>query len=224
MSAVVEVRDVRFRYPGGDGFELRMPELSIGAGERRACIGASGCGKTTLVNLISGVLAPESGQVHLCGQHLGLMSDAARRSLRRRSVGMVFQEFELLDYLSAMENILLPCRIGGDRIGKDERARARELAESLGVADLLSRRPRRLSQGERQRVSVCRALVTRPAIVIADEPTGSLDPENARGVIDLLVEATGQVGAALFVVTHDHSLLDRFEQVVQMDSGRRAGV
>ncbi|MCL4222502.1 MAG: ABC transporter ATP-binding protein [Phycisphaerales bacterium] len=223
MNAVVEVRDMRFRYPGGDGFELSMPELTIRSGERMACIGASGCGKTTLVNLISGVLAPESGQVRLCGQNLNLMSDAARRSLRRKSVGMVFQEFELLDYLSAMDNILLPFRIGGERAGTPERARARELAASLGVAGLLARRPRRLSQGEQQRVSVCRALVTRPAIVIADEPTGSLDPANARGVIDLLVEATDRVGAALFVVTHDHSVLDRFEQVVRMDAGRRAG-
>lgn len=222
MSAVVEVREVRYRYPGGDGFELHVPSLSIEAGRRVACIGTSGCGKTTLVNVLSGVLVPESGQVRLCGQDLGSMSDAARRSLRRRSVGMVFQEFELLDYLSAMENILLPFRIGGQRVGGVQRAWAGELAEALGVGGLLSRRPRRLSQGERQRVSVCRALVTRPAIVMADEPTGSLDPQNAAGVVELLVQATRQAGAALFVVTHDHALLDRFEEVVEMGGGRGA--
>lgn len=221
MSAVVEALDVRYRYPGGDGFELRMPSLSIAAGQRIACIGTSGCGKTTLVNVISGVLVPESGRVRLCGQDLGSMSEASRRSLRRRAIGMVFQEFELLDYLSAMDNILLPFRIGGGRAGRAERVRAGELAEALGVGGLLSRRPRKLSQGERQRVSVCRALVTRPAVVIADEPTGSLDPQNASGVIDLLMEATGQAGAALFVVTHDHTLLDRFEYVVRMNDVRK---
>ncbi|KAA0216333.1 MAG: ABC transporter ATP-binding protein [Leptolyngbya sp. PLA3] len=218
---MVEVRDVRYRYPGGDGFELHVPSLTIEAGRRVACVGASGCGKTTLVNVISGVLVPERGQVKLCGLNLGSMSDAERRSLRLRSVGMVFQEFELLDYLSAMENILLPFHIGSQRAGSAQRARARELAGTLGVAGLLARRPRKLSQGERQRVSVCRALVTGPSIVIADEPTGSLDPQNAAGVIDLLIEATSRAGAALFVVTHDHAMLDRFEQVVRMDAGRR---
>lgn len=216
MSNVVDMRGVAFRYAERSGFELRMPELTIGPGERVACIGASGCGKTTLINLVSGVLRAESGTITLCGRDLTKLSDAECRAHRLRHVGMVFQEFELLDYLSGLENILLPFRIGGGGVPASSRQRARELARSLGIERLLGRAPRRLSQGERQRVSVCRALVTNPSIVIGDEPTGSLDPENARGVIDLLLDAATQAGAALLVVTHDHGLLDRFDRVINL--------
>lgn len=220
MSSVVEMRDVVFRYADRNGFELRMPELTVRPGERVACIGASGCGKTTLINLVSGVLRAEAGKVALCGKELSRLSDAERRGHRLRHVGMVFQEFELLDYLSGLENILLPFRIGGAGVPAGARARATALAHSLGIERLLGRVPRRLSQGERQRVSVCRALVTSPSIVIGDEPTGSLDPENARGVIGLLIDAAVEAGAALLVVTHDHGLLDRFDRVVDLSAIR----
>lgn len=220
MTHVVAMQNVRFRYAERDGFELSIPQMIVAQRERVACIGASGCGKTTLINLVSGVLAPASGSISLCGCALTTMSDAARRACRRRHVGMVFQEFELLDYLSALDNILLPYRIGGHDKQVVARGRAHELARSLKIEHLLRRRPRQLSQGERQRVSVCRALVTGPSIIIGDEPTGSLDPENARGVIDLLLDVAAEAGAALFVVTHDHTLLDRFDRVINLGHGR----
>lgn len=220
MRHVVEMQDVRFRYAERAGFELCVARLRVERGERVACIGSSGCGKTTLINLMSGVLTPASGSIRLCGCDLTAAGEAIRRTSRLRHVGMVFQEFELLDYLSSLDNILLPYRIGDRAPLNEARQRARRLAHSLRIEHLLDRKPRALSQGERQRVSVCRALITRPSIIIGDEPTGSLDPENARGVIDLLLNAAADAGAALFVVTHDHTLLDRFDRVVHLGEGR----
>ncbi|RMH10619.1 MAG: ATP-binding cassette domain-containing protein [Planctomycetota bacterium] len=218
-APVVEAHDVRYRYDARSTFELHIPELQVHAGQTLACIGPSGCGKTTLVNIISGVVRARSGRVVLCGRELTAMSDAARREHRLKCVGMVFQEFELLTYLTALENILLPFHIGkGMRLDEQARRRASELAETVGITHLLRRRPRRLSQGERQRVAVCRALVTSPRIIIADEPTGSLDPVNARSVIDLLIEAAELAKAALLVVTHDHALLDRFDRIIDLGS------
>lgn len=214
-APVVSVQGVEYGY-GGD-FVLRVPAFELSAGERVACIGPSGCGKTTLINLIAGAIVTSRGDVRLEGVSLASLSDAKRRALRLRRVGMVFAEFELLDSLTALENIMLPFRLSGSmRLTRDVRERACELADSLGIGHVLGRGPRRLSQGERQRVSVCRALVTNPGLVLGDEPTGNLDPKNARAVIDLLIAASERTGAALFIVTHDHGLLDKFDRVFDL--------
>lgn len=214
------LEDVEFRYPGDGGFVLCVPSLRLERGERVAVVGASGCGKTTLINLMAGVLVPESGRVMLGGTALNLLPEGARRVERIRRIGMVFQEFELLEYLSARDNILLPYRLSGALpLDRAARGRAMALADELGIGSLLGRKPARLSQGERQRVAVCRALVAGPELVIADEPTGNLDPDNARGVIDLLLESVGKTDAAMLVVTHNHGLLDRFDRVIRLDGG-----
>ncbi|MEM8712400.1 MAG: ABC transporter ATP-binding protein [Planctomycetota bacterium] len=217
----VRLRDVVFERVAptdraeGAPFRLGVRDLRLTPGEAVACIGPSGSGKTTLVHLCAGILTPTSGEVFLAGEAIQGLSDAERRARRARAIGLVFQEFELLDYLSAMDNILLPVRLGRGDL-KAARQWAADLAETLGLSGLLARVPARLSQGERQRVAIARALVTSPALVLCDEPTGNLDPDTANSVLDLLLrEARGRC-AALLMVTHDHSLLAAFDRVIDV--------
>lgn len=210
------LRGVVWSYPDAD-FELRVGELAASRGEAVACIGPSGCGKTTLVNLISGILDPQEGTIELAGERLTGLSERARRARRIASIGMVFQEFELLEYLNALDNILLPYHVADELVLDDEvRERARELAGTMGIGELLERKPRRLSQGERQRVALCRALVTEPELLLCDEPTGNLDPRNADTIVDLLLRQARERAATVFMVTHDHGLLERFDRTVDV--------
>lgn len=216
MSAALEATGVHFSYEPG-GFELHVPRLELHPGESAACIGPSGCGKTTLVRLLTGQLVPGRGTVSLGGRPLSTLSEEGRRARRLREVGLVFQDFALLDYLSARENLLLPYRLSSAlRLDDAARGRAEELARAAGIHAQLGRRPERLSQGERQRVALCRALVTEPGLVVADEPTGNLDPANAVGAVELLLEQVRARGATLLVVTHDHGLLPRFDRVIDL--------
>ena len=220
MDALIELEQVRVSF-GGD-FRLEVGHFAVRAGERVACIGPSGSGKTTLVNLIAGILPAERGVVRALGRDLGRLSDAERRAFRRSSIGLVFQELELVDYLSALDNVLLPRWIGG-RPSAADRARAVELAGALGIAELLARKPARLSQGERQRVAIARALVTEPALLLCDEPTGNLDPRASHATLDLLFAEAERRGTTLLFVTHDHSLLDRFERTVDVSDFHGGG-
>lgn len=211
----VELSGVRFGWPGG--FSLAIEELVLGRGEHAACVGPSGCGKTTLAHLIVGVLTPDAGEVCLAGEAVSSLGERARRALRIARVGMVFQSFALLDHLSALDNILLPYHLAPTlRLTPEVRGRAHDIAGSLGIGGLLRRRPRRLSQGERQRVAIGRALVTRPELLVCDEPTGNLDPARAESVIDLLCAQGDEIDATLLVVTHNHALLPRFGRVIDM--------
>ncbi|MHC5027720.1 MAG: ABC transporter ATP-binding protein [Planctomycetota bacterium] len=221
--AVVSLRDVRFAY-GDGGFALDVPRLDIASG-RAACIGPSGSGKTTLVGLVAGITVPERGTVMVDGTTVSALPDAERRALRITRIGMVFQEFELLEYLTGLENILLPYSISPALPAPGAaRDRAMELASAMGIAPVVRRKPRRLSQGERQRVAICRALVTEPSLVICDEPTGNLDPASAARTLDLLFEQVSARGATLLMVTHNHAILDRFDRVIDiMDMNGLAG-
>ena len=211
---MISLRNVRFRYPQGD-FALDVPALQVGGGEQVAIIGPSGTGKTTLLNLIAGISRPSAGTITTNATDLSSLTDGQRRDFRLRSIGLVFQEFEVLEYLSVLDNILLPYRINASLfLGGDARARARRLAEEMGIGDKLGRLPQQLSQGERQRLAVCRALLTEPPILLADEPTGNLDPTKKVLVLDLLLEQATASGATLVAVTHDHDLLDRFDRVI----------
>ncbi|WP_308916355.1 ABC transporter ATP-binding protein [Jannaschia sp. LMIT008] len=210
---MIEVRDLRFAY--GGGFALHVPALSVGAGERVAVVGPSGSGKTTLLNLVSGIAVADAGDVVLDGVAVGALSDRDRRRLRAARVGFVFQEFALVDYLPAEENVLYPYRVGtGLRLDRAARDRARALLADFGLGAKTQRRPHQLSQGERQRVAIARALVTRPKAILADEATGNLDPANKEAALDLLFAQAADTGAALLCVTHDHELLPRFDRVV----------
>jgi putative ABC transport system ATP-binding protein len=213
---MIRLENLAFRYPGGP-FRLDIPELSIGKGERTAIVGPSGSGKTTLLRLIAGIVVPDAGRVVTNGVEVDALADADRRRFRIRNIGLIFQEFELLEYLSVLDNVLLPFHLDHDIPGKTEaHERAAELARRTGLGDKLDRRPANLSQGERQRVAVCRALVTRPPLLLADEPTGNLDPRTGKRVLDELTEFAASDGATLVVVTHDHGLLDGFNRVVDM--------
>ncbi len=211
---MIEISDLRFKYPDGE-FALQVPGLSVKKQERTAIIGPSGCGKTTLLNLMAGINVPQEGRVVTSGVQVNRLGDAERRAFRVRNIGLVFQEFELLDYLSVLDNVLLPYRINSTlRLGPGARERARDLAEQVGIGDKLTRNINHLSQGERQRVAVCRALVTEPGLVLADEPTGNLDPTNKDRVMDILLDCISTSDATLVTVTHDHELLDRFDRVI----------
>lgn len=211
---MITARDVAFRYPGPDGFALDLPALDVGSGEHVACVGRSGIGKTTLVHLLTGVLEPRSGSIICDDFDVTRASDAARRAWRLRRVGLVFQELELVPYLTGLENVLLPTLLGAADAGAS--GRARELAEALGVTHTLERKPARLSRGERQRLAICRALVMDPPIVIADEPTGSLDSASAAFALAALLGEARESGRTLLMVTHDDAVLDRFDRVVDL--------
>jgi putative ABC transport system ATP-binding protein len=221
---MLTISDIRFQYPVG-AFRLEVPELRVAAGESLAIIGPSGSGKTTLLNLIAGILKPESGRIVTAGVELASLDDTELRNLRLTRLGLVFQEFELLEYLDVRDNILLPYRIGR-ALGLTKRVReaAALLAERVGIGGKLDSYPERLSQGERQRVALCRALITSPGMILADEPTGNLDPANKGIALDFLFDYVRENNAALVTVTHDHQLVERFDRVLDFQAflpGRR---
>ena len=211
---MIELRDLEFRYDQSS-FALQIGQLRLETAEHAALIGPSGCGKTTLLNILAGVVLPHAGVVQVADQPVAQLADARRRDFRIRKLGLVFQNFELLDYLNVRDNILLPLRVGrGLAVTTALRQRAETLAARLDIADKLDRHPQQLSQGERQRVAVSRALLLQPSVILADEPTGNLDPANKFVVLDLLLDYARESGATLLTVTHDRELLDRFDRVV----------
>ncbi len=211
---MIELRDIHFRYPESS-FALELEPTRVAEGEHVALVGPSGCGKTTLLNLLAGILLPTAGSVSVAGERVDLLTETRRRDFRIRRLGLVFQNFELLDYLTVRDNILLPLRVGrGLTVTGESRARVTVLAERLGIADKLTRHPQLLSQGERQRVAVARALLLAPPVILADEPTGNLDPANKFAVLDLLLDSAREHNATLLAVTHDRELLARFDRVV----------
>ena len=213
---MIELRKLQFAYTEGS-FGLQVERLSIAKGRRIGWTGPSGSGKTTLLHLVAGIISPVAGHVETCGQELTTRSDAARRNFRIANLGLVFQDFALLDYLSVLDNILLPYRINRSlRLEGTVQDRAHQLAADVGLGNMLSRRPTQLSQGERQRVAVCRALIANPKLILADEPTANLDPDNAACVLDAFDEYVSQQEATLVVVTHDRDILTRFDDTIDV--------
>ena len=211
---MIDIQSLDFRYPDAE-FALHIPTLRVAPGEKVAVIGPSGSGKTTLLNLIAGILLPQHGRVDCAGAEISALTDRERRDFRISTIGFVFQDFELLDYLDVLDNILHPYRITAAlRLTADVRARAAELAGQMDIGDKLHRPVDRLSQGEKQRVAICRALLPSPRLVLADEATGNLDPRNKTHILDLLFRSVEFHAATLLAVTHDHELLPRFDRVV----------
>jgi ABC-type lipoprotein export system ATPase subunit len=211
---MIHIQDLKFHYPGGE-FRLNIPGFQISGGERVAVIGPSGSGKTTLLNLIAGIMTPQKGTVSVEDVQVSALGDRDRRDFRISNIGFVFQDFELLDYLNVFDNVLHPYRITGAlKLDKAVRARAEILTRDMGIGGKLRRTPDDLSHGEKQRVAICRALLPRPKLILADEATGNLDPDNKSLILDLLFEAVANHDATLLAVTHDHELLNRFDRVI----------
>lgn len=218
---MISIRSIDFHYQYGE-FSLSIPEFHVARGEKVAVIGPSGSGKTTLLNLIAGILTPASGTVSIDDTEVSAFNDAQRRDFRITNIGFVFQDFELLDYLNVLDNILHPYRITRAlTLDKAVRARAVSLADAMGIGDKLKRFADDLSQGEKQRAAICRALLPNPQLILADEATGNLDPENKTLILDLLFKIIEEHDATLLAVTHDHELLKRFDRVVDFQDFRR---
>lgn len=216
---MIEMRNVSYRYPSNRDFQLHIPEWHVGRGRRVAIVGPSGTGKSTLLNLIAAILTPQTGDVRVEGESVTSMTESRRRAFRVQRMGLVFQSFELLDYLSVWDNVLLPYRIHRSlQLDQAVRRRAERLLERVGLSKLVRRSVRRLSQGERQRVALCRAVVTRPGLLLADEPTGNLDRENKQIVLGLLMDCCQELGSTLLTVTHDLELLGAFDETIQFDA------
>ncbi|ANZ43339.1 ABC transporter ATP-binding protein [Lentzea guizhouensis] len=218
-DAVVRLTDVRKEY--SDSVALDGVSLTVRAGEAVAVMGPSGSGKSTLLNVIAGLDRPTSGSVVVHGTDLGALDETGLALFRRRGIGMIFQFFNLLDDLSALDNVALAAQLTGTSAGQARR-RALELFGELGIAHRRNVYPARLSGGERQRVAVARALMNRPALLLADEPTGALDTRSGEQVMDLLLDLN-QIGQTLLLVTHDERLAARCaSRVVEVVDGRIA--
>ena len=205
----LRMRGVGLRLgPAAPRFELE--ELDLAAGGRMAVLGPSGCGKSTLLSLAGGVLRADAGRIEVRGTDLQSLRPAALDRFRGATIGFVFQTFNLLEAFSAEENVRLGMAFGGKVLPSERVARARELLDKVGVAHRASARPHRLSIGERQRVAIARAVAARPALLLADEPTGSLDPVTARRVHELILSVCAAEKCALLYVTHDHALAADF--------------
>jgi len=211
---MITIQQLQFRYPAGN-FQLVMDRFTVARSEKVAVIGPSGSGKTTLLNLVSGILLPGAGSIAVGGESISRLSEARRRDFRITTIGFVFQDFELFDYLNVLDNILHPYRITGAlKLDRNVKARAAALAHEMGIGGMLKRHPDNLSQGEKQRVAICRALLPRPKLILADEATGNLDPDSKIRILNLLFRVVDEHDATLLAVTHDHELLIHFDRVV----------
>ena len=214
---MIAISQLKFSYPEGQ-FSLQIPSLVIPDQQAVVIAGPSGSGKTTLLNLIAGILTAEAGTLHIDATNVMALTDAERRLFRLKTLGLVFQDFQLLEYLDVLNNVLLPCRIHPQvSLTAELRDRARSLLVAVGLERLIRRSVTQLSQGERQRVALCRALLLSPRIILADEPTGNLDPENSIRMVELLMSESQRGQATLVMVTHDHSLLPRFDRVIPFE-------
>ena len=215
----VELRDIVFRWQDDDAFALELPALTLAAGERLFVHGPSGSGKSTLLNLIGGVVQPERGEVRLLGQPLAALGAAARDAFRAAHTGFIFQQFNLIPYLSVLDNVLLPCRFSPQRALRAGQVtlEATRLLDALDIDRELWLRPaNRLSVGQQQRIAAARALLGKPEIIIADEPTSALDASRQAAFLDLLLAEADAAGSSVLFVSHDLALAGHFERTLEL--------
>ena len=220
MKPVLETIDLKMVYHVGkvDVAALRGVNIEIGEGEYVALMGPSGCGKSTFLHIVGGMLQPTSGRVRIDGEDITEMSDAERTDVRRRKIGFVFQRFNLFPTLSADGNLKLAERIHSKN-GEGDAARRRDVLRLLGLEDKMHHKPLELSGGEQQRVAIARAIVTRPAILLADEPTGNLDTENSQVVLDMLRNLNSEFGQTIVMITHNPEAAKLTDRIIEMRDG-----
>ena len=213
MATIIEMQNVRVTYQvRSEPFDvLSIPEWSLEQGRHVALVGPSGCGKTTLLHLLSGLLSPTHGSLEVCGNALERMREFDLDRFRARHIGYIFQSFNLLQGYTALENLLLGITFSERNFSKGH---AVSLLERVGLADRMDHYPSQLSIGEQQRVAVARSLANEPELILADEPTGSLDPANSSAVADLIREVCSEKQCTLVLVSHDMEVVNRFEQVI----------
>ncbi len=211
---MIRLENIKFQYPQSD-FKLEVKNQSFAKASKSALIGPSGFGKTTMLNMIAGIILPEEGEVSVEGATINKLSDSARRNYRISNIGFVFQDFRLVPYLTVLDNILLPFKINNSlKPDTGSLKKARELAEELKIEKLINKFPALLSHGERQRAAIARALINDPKIILADEPTGNLDPENKQRIKNILFAAIDRFKTTLITVTHDHEMLSGYDQII----------
>lgn len=219
MSNVcLECKNLIKRYDDLDVEVLKGVDLEITVGERVAIMGASGSGKSTLLHLLGGLDKPTSGEVVLNGVNLNQVSGAKLARLRNQSLGFIYQSHHLLGEFTVLENVAMPLLIGGESV-KNAQLRATELLKRVGLGHRIEHKPGELSGGERQRAAVARALINKPALVLADEPTGNLDSKTAESVYQLMLELNQELQVSFLVVTHDHDLASKLGKVLHMEDG-----
>jgi len=218
---ILEFHEVKKDYRLGETtvHALRGVDLAVPQGEFAAILGASGSGKTTLLNLAGAIDDPTGGKVIINGRDISMLSDNQKAELRNRTIGYIFQTFNLVPVLSALENVMLSLQIRGGRMSAIREAAAERLKE-VGLADYMRHRPDKLSGGQRQRVAIARALVAKPMLILADEPTANLDHHTAQSIIDLMKELNEKDGVTFIFSTHDQRLIDRVKRVVRIDDGK----
>jgi putative ABC transport system ATP-binding protein len=221
MTAMIEVEGLGKDVKSGDGTLTILHDISfrVSAGEAVAVVGASGSGKTTLLSLMAGLDSPSRGHVRLAGEEISSLSEDDRAALRGRMLGFVFQSFQLLPALSALENAALPLELMGRA---DANAKAEAMLSRVGLAERLHHYPKHLSGGEQQRVALARAFAVEPKLLLADEPTGNLDAATGAEIIDLMFAMNREAGTTLVLVTHDEALAARCGRVLRLAAGRLA--
>jgi len=218
---MIQLKKIQFRYPESD-FDLFISDLTFPESSKTAVIGPSGFGKTTMLNLIAGILLPDKGEVIVNNAILNSQSDKERRNYRIQNIGFIFQDFRLVPYLSVLDNILLPFRINSIiKPDADASSRAKHISEDLNIGKLIKKYPAKLSHGEKQRVAIARALINKPKVLLADEPTGNLDPVNKLNIKDILFDVVGKYNTTLITVTHDHEMLDGFDNVIDFKNFKK---
>ena len=211
---VVRIESLGFAYPHGD-FRLRIGSLAVASEEKVALTGPAGSGKTTLLNLVAGILTPDEGSITVDREPMNTLAESARRHLRITSLGLVFQDLALLDYLGVMENILLPYRLSPVlKLDNGVRTRAEALARGMGLGAHLDRHVHELCYGEKRCVGICRALLPKPRLILADDPVAGLDPQGRGQVLSLLLRSAEAYGATVVASMHDQELLERFDRTV----------
>lgn len=219
MTKILEVYNLRQTYNSGSKRLTVLEDVSfeIEKGETFAIVGPSGSGKTTLLGLCAGLDKPESGKINLCGKELSSLSEDERAVLRNKKVGFVFQDFQLLPTLTALENVSVPLELQGDKNAQNV---AKDLLEKVGLGDRYTHYPSQLSGGEQQRVALARAFSNSPEILFADEPTGNLDEATGHKVVDLIMDLNTQLGTTLVFVTHDMELAQKAQRILRLKGGK----